>query len=84
VRRKTVKVGVREGNQVQILSGVTPGEEVVVVGGLGLDDKAKVKVITTAVEESADEEDNAPAEPAAKASKAGQDQKKAEGKTKGK
>jgi multidrug efflux pump subunit AcrA (membrane-fusion protein) len=84
VRRKTVKVGVREGNQVQILSGVTPGEEVVVVGGLGLDDKAKVKVITTAVEESADEEDNAPAEPAAKASKAGQDQKKDEGKTKGK
>lgn len=37
---------------VQILSGVNPGEEVVVVGGMGLDDKAKVKIITTAVEES--------------------------------
>ena len=49
--KRAVKLGVREGNQVQILSGVTPGEEVVVVGGLGLDDKAKVKVITTAVEE---------------------------------
>ena len=47
VHRKTVKVGVREGNQVQILTGVSPGEEVVVVGGLGLDDKAKVKVVTT-------------------------------------
>jgi RND family efflux transporter MFP subunit len=82
VRRKTVKVGVREGNQVQILSGLTPGEEVVVVGGLGLDDKAKVKVVTTAVEESADEDqDNAPPEPGAKA---GQDQKKDDGKTKGK
>ena len=50
-------MGVREGNQVQILSGVTPGEEVVVVGGLGMDDKAKVKVVTTAVEESDDDED---------------------------
>jgi len=83
VRRKTVKVGVREGNQVQILSGLTPGEEVVVVGGLGLDDKAKVKVITTAVEESADEdEDNAPPEP--KADKAPAEQKKDEAKPKGK
>jgi HlyD family secretion protein len=71
VRRKNVKVGVREGNQVQILSGVSPGEEVVVVGGLGLDDKAKVKVVTTAVEESDDEDqDNAPPEPK------GKDQKK--------
>jgi HlyD family secretion protein len=81
VRRKTVKLGVREGNQVQILAGLTPGEEVVVVGGLGLDDKAKVKVVTTAVEESDDEdEDNAPPEPKAKAN----DQKKDEAKPKGK
>lgn len=86
VKRKTVKVGVREGNQVQILSGLTPGEEVVVVGGLGLDDKAKVKVVTTAVEESDDEdEDNAPPEPKSKDQpKGGQDQKKDDGKTKGK
>jgi HlyD family secretion protein len=83
VRRKTVKVGVREGNQVQILSGLTPGEEVVVVGGLGLDDKAKVKVVTTQVEEADDEdEDNAPPEP--KADKASQDQKKDGQKPKGK
>jgi HlyD family secretion protein len=64
--KRAVKLGVREGNQVQILSGATPGEEVVVVGGLGLDDKAKVKVITTAVEESDEDEDtNAPEEPSA-------------------
>jgi HlyD family secretion protein len=50
--KRTVTLGVREGNMVQILSGVNPGEEVVVVGGMGLDDKAKVKIITTAVEES--------------------------------
>ena len=59
VHRRVVKLGVREGNQVQILSGVTPGEKVVVVGGIGLDDKAKVKIETTAVEESGDDNDNA-------------------------
>ena len=69
--KRTVTLGVRQGNQVQILSGVNPGEEVVVVGGLGLDDKAKVKIVTTAVEESdEDEDENAPAAPAA-----GKDQK---------
>ena len=76
--KKAVKLGIREGNQVQVLSGVNPGEEVVVVGGLGLDDKAKVKVVTTAVEEAADEDENAPEEPGAK------DQKKDEAKPKGK
>jgi HlyD family secretion protein len=69
--RRAVKLGVREGNQVQILSGVTPGEKVVVVGGIGLDDKAEVKIETTAVEESGDDHDNAPEAPAP-----GKDQKK--------
>ena len=50
--KRAVTLGVREGNQVQILSGANPGEEVVVVGGMGLDDNTKVKVVTTAVEES--------------------------------
>jgi multidrug efflux pump subunit AcrA (membrane-fusion protein) len=72
--RRAVTLGVREGNQVQILSGANPGEEVVVVGGMGLDDKARVKVVTTAVEESAEDEDeNAREEPAA-----GKDQKGAQ------
>jgi HlyD family secretion protein len=39
-----VKVGVREGDDVQILSGVKPGDRVITQGALGLDDKAKVKV----------------------------------------
>ena len=51
--KKQVELGVREGDKVQILSGVRPGEEVVVVGGLGVDDKAKVKIINTTVEEEA-------------------------------
>jgi HlyD family secretion protein len=57
VHKRTVALGVREGNQVQILSGASPGEEVVMVGGMGLDDKTKVKVVTTQVEESDTEED---------------------------
>jgi hypothetical protein len=85
VHRKTVKLGVRDGSQVQILAGVSPGEEVVVVGGLGLDDKAKVKVVTTAVEESDDDDDdNAPPEPKATKDKAPNDQKKNEPQPKGK
>jgi RND family efflux transporter MFP subunit len=61
--RRVVKLGIREGDKIQILNGARPGEEVVVVGGLGVDDKAKVKKVDTTVQES-DDEDNAPPEPA--------------------
>jgi HlyD family secretion protein len=64
--KKQVELGVREGDKVQILSGVRPGEEVVVVGGLGVDDKAKVKVISTTVEESDEEDTPAPPDNAKK------------------
>jgi len=50
-----VDVGIREGDKVQLLNGVKPGESVVIVGGLGVDDKAKVKVLTQP-EESDDEQ----------------------------
>jgi multidrug efflux pump subunit AcrA (membrane-fusion protein) len=55
--KRSVTLGVREGKQVQVLNGVNAGEEVVTVGGMGLDDKAKVKIVTTAVEEPADEDE---------------------------
>ena len=45
VHQRKVDVGVREPDKVQILSGVMSGEQVVVVGGIGLDDKAKVKIV---------------------------------------
>ncbi len=61
---RAVKLGIQEGNQVEILSGVNPGDEVVVVGGLGVDDKTKVKVVTTAVEESDDDDQDTPEAPA--------------------
>ena len=43
--KKKVEVGVREGDKVQIVSGVSPGEQVVSVGGIGLEDKAKVRIV---------------------------------------
>ena len=76
--RRSVKLGLREGDKVQILNGVRPGEEVVTVGGLGLDDKAKVKVIDPTVKEAPDEDENAPEEKPAK------DEKKDEAKPKSK
>jgi HlyD family secretion protein len=56
--QRPVQLGVREGNKVQVLNGARPGEEVVIVGGLGLDDKSKVKVIDTTVKEDEDEDEN--------------------------
>jgi multidrug efflux pump subunit AcrA (membrane-fusion protein) len=58
--RRAVRLGVRDGDRVQILNGCQPGEEVVIVGGVGVDDKAKVKVIDTSVKEADDEDENGP------------------------
>jgi len=41
---RPVKTGVRSGDDVQILSGVNEGEQVITQGGLGLDDKAKIEI----------------------------------------
>ena len=39
-----VTVGVREGDLAQITEGIATGDQVIVEGGLGLDDKAKIDV----------------------------------------
>jgi len=78
VHRRAVRLGVRDGDKVQVENGARPGEEVVIQGGMGLDDKAKVKVIDTTVREAEDEDENAPEAPASK------DQKKDEAKPKSK
>jgi multidrug efflux pump subunit AcrA (membrane-fusion protein) len=44
VHDQEVETGIREGDKLQILKGVEPGQQVVTVGGLGLDDKSKVRV----------------------------------------
>jgi len=41
---RAVSVGVRQGERVQIVSGVQEGDQVVTSGGLGLEDKAKVAI----------------------------------------
>ena len=78
VHRRTVTTGVREGDRVQVLTGVQPGETVVTVGGVGLDDKAKVRIIDNTKKEADEEDENAPPEPA------GKDAKKDEAKPKAK
>ncbi|MDQ2842304.1 MAG: efflux RND transporter periplasmic adaptor subunit [Acidobacteriota bacterium] len=41
---RQVKLGVRSGDDVQIMSGVKAGEQVITQGALGLDDKVKVQI----------------------------------------
>jgi len=77
--KRPVQLGVREGDKQQVLTGVRPGESVVVVGGLGVDDKAKVRIVDATVQES-DDEDNP--EPESKPSPTKGDQKKEEAKPK--
>jgi len=50
-----VSIGVRQGINVEIVSGVNEGDKVVTVGGLGLDDGAKV-IIKEAPSEDEDED----------------------------
>jgi len=53
---KKVEVGVREPEKIQILKGVDAGEKVVVVGGVGLEDGAKVQIKAAGEEEKSDKE----------------------------
>ena len=52
---RKVDLGIREGDKVQLMNGVSPGDSVVIVGGLGVDDRSKVKVLTQP-EESDDDQ----------------------------
>lgn len=42
-----VKTGIRSGGEVQIVSGVQPGERVIVQGGIGLPNGAPIKVVAS-------------------------------------
>lgn len=50
-----VSIGIRQGINVEIVSGVNEGDKVVTVGGLGLDDGSKVVVKEAPSEEDDDE-----------------------------
>jgi HlyD family secretion protein len=54
---KVVEIGVREPGMVQVVAGVEPGERVITEGGVGLEDKAKVRVMKPG-EKAAGEKDD--------------------------
>jgi HlyD family secretion protein len=58
--QKTVKTGIRQGDQVQILDGLAEGDRVVASGAYGLPDNTKIRV------EAAQESDNTDKPPAGK------------------
>jgi HlyD family secretion protein len=55
-QERKISVGVRQGNRLQIISGIQEGEQVVTSGGLGLEDKAKVTVQKAPPEEEESDE----------------------------
>jgi len=55
---RKVSVGVRQGDRVQIASGLQEGEQVVTSGGLGLEDKAKVAIQQPKTEEDEEDKDD--------------------------
>jgi hypothetical protein len=46
-----VKLGIRNGDDVQILEGVTASDKVVATGAYGLPDKTKIKIAEAAAPE---------------------------------
>ncbi len=55
---RMVSVGVRQGDRVQIVSGLEDGDQVVTSGGLGLEDKAKVAIQQPKDEDEDEDEDS--------------------------
>ncbi|HLX44207.1 MAG TPA: efflux RND transporter periplasmic adaptor subunit [Bryobacteraceae bacterium] len=55
---RKVSVGIRQGDRVQILGGVQPGDQVVTSGGLGLEDKAKVTIQAPKAEDEDEDKDS--------------------------
>jgi hypothetical protein len=53
---RPVTVGVRQCNRVQSLIGIQTGDQVVVSGGLGLEDKAKVAIQQPKAEDDDDDD----------------------------
>jgi HlyD family secretion protein len=58
--QKSVKVGIRQGDQVQILEGVQTGDRVVAAGAFGLPDNTRIKVEELPTKNSSDKVDRQP------------------------
>jgi multidrug efflux pump subunit AcrA (membrane-fusion protein) len=57
-QEKTIDIGIREGDQVQVLKGLQPGAQVVTVGGMGLKDKSAVTIENGPGEKSKSHDDS--------------------------
>jgi multidrug efflux pump subunit AcrA (membrane-fusion protein) len=53
-KKRSVKVGLRTTDKVQIVEGVSPADLVITEGGYGLDDGTKVKVGSSKGDETQD------------------------------
>jgi multidrug efflux pump subunit AcrA (membrane-fusion protein) len=75
--QKAVKLGIRNGDDVQILDGVTASDKVVATGAYGLPDKTKIKVAPaeTPAEGSSEESKPEQSKPGAKAPAEGSSEK---------
>jgi HlyD family secretion protein len=71
--QKIVKVGIRNGDRVQILSGLDAGEKVIDSGGYGLPDKTRIKLQETAPSKDAGDDKAGAADNAAKPDKSGKE-----------
>jgi len=59
---KTVKVGIRNGDDVQILEGVTTSDKVITTGAYGLPDKTRIKIAAAEVPAQGSEGSETPSE----------------------
>ncbi len=57
---RKVETGIRQGDQVQIVSGLKAGEQVIVNGALGLEDGAKIKKVPASANSTDSAEGNHP------------------------
>ncbi len=54
--KRSIETGASDGDQMQVSSGLKPGEKVITVGGYGLDNKVRVKVATASGPKSEDKD----------------------------
>jgi HlyD family secretion protein len=55
-KKREVETGIKDGDDVQLVSGVKPGEVVITTGAYGLDDGTKVKVVAGEKDDKSDSE----------------------------
>ena len=73
--QKPVKLGIRNGDEVQIVEGVTNGDKVVVAGAYGLPDKTKIKIAAAEAPAEESPKEPKPAKEGSKAPSEGSDEK---------